>query len=798
MSKITEIITKIPKWLKITLISVAGVLVLSLIGVGISAGVKAAKLNEQLKCEHEYSQGEETKAAQCEEDGVRTFTCKKCDKTKTEPITKLGHKTKIIQGYAATCAEEGRTEGTTCVVCGKEVTMQKPIPALGHNVVIDAGKNATCLESGLMEGQHCKRCNEVLIKQEVVPAKGHNVVTVYGYEATCIETGLTDGTKCANCETVYSKQVMIDALGHKPVTHTGKTATCLEKGWNSYVTCERATCGYTTYEEIPALGHNFSNAICLRCGYQLPEGHECIYTMEEVTQATCEVDGQKVKKCICGKVETETIKAYGHAWNSGIVTQAPLCGVDGERAYTCSNCGVTKTEKINKIEHEFTETRLQNLTCLTDGIVRYDCVNCDYSYTNTTEANGHDNDEGVITIAATCTKAGEKVYACKTCGAITKQTLSKLSHTVVVLEYIAPTCTTMGKTVGSYCSACGGILTEQKDIPSLGHNFGDWIKVSQLTCVTDGVEKRTCTICSKTETSKIEATGHNYTDGACTACDGTMLLTGLAMTSNTSVSSSLSRPRLEFSFTVEKAVADGLSAKEEIGAIIVDLDSFYAVSTNMYVDWVKALNAKQMSYTYKKASIVGTTGTVMTAGISYASMNTKYGAIPCVKTTLDNGEISYQYASNVFGTFSGYARSVSYVVGTELSNNTLNERLGEETLDNATKEKYLSYLDESIDLANGLLAPEYNGNEPTLVLKLNGVEKDPTQTVTMTVGRKYKLTFKSLEGITFQIAGKYDTSMFTITSNGVDTLEITPTKAGTTNVMIGFANQEVLLTLQLQ
>ena len=273
MSKITETIAKLPKWLKITLISVAGVLVLSLVGVGISAGVKAAKLNEQLKCDHEYSKGVDTKAAQCEEDGVRTFTCKKCDKTKTEPITKLGHKTKIIQGYAATCEEEGRTEGTTCVVCGKEVTLQKVIPALGHNIVIDAGKNATCLESGLMEGQHCKRCNEVLIKQEIVPAKGHNVITVYGYAATCIETGLTDGTKCANCETVYSKQVIIDALGHKPVTHTGKTATCLEKGWNSYVTCERSTCGYTTYEEIPALGHNFSNAICLRCSYQLPESH---------------------------------------------------------------------------------------------------------------------------------------------------------------------------------------------------------------------------------------------------------------------------------------------------------------------------------------------------------------------------------------------------------------------------------------------------------------------------------------------------------------------------------------------
>ena len=518
MSKFTEWVSNLPKWAKITIGSIAGT---ALIGGAIAGAVAigdAVKKNEQLKCEHEYGEFVVTKKAVCDVDGVKSRTCAKCDKVDTEAIPMLGHKTKVVEGYAATCTTDGKTDGTVCEVCEKSVTEQKAIPMLGHNIVVDSGKTATCLEAGLTEGQHCKRCNEVLIKQETIPATGHNIITVYGYAATCEEAGITDGTKCANCETVYSEQVIIQALGHKPVTHAGKAATCLEKGWNSYVTCDRATCGYTTYEEIAALGHNFSNAICLRCSYQLPEGHECVYTMEEVTQATCETDGVKTKKCICGETTTEVIKAYGHAWNAGVVTKEPGCGVEGVRTFTCSNCNQTTTEAIAAIEHEFTETQVQELTCTTDGIVRFDCVNCGYYYTNTTESNGHNYDDGLVVLEPTCTQEGGKIYTCMSCGETISRKIAKLAHTVKSTSYVAPTCTTTGKTAGSYCSVCNTVLTAQKDIPALGHSFGAWQTVTELTCTTNGVDKRTCTVCGKTVTSTVEALGHSFENGVCTKC----------------------------------------------------------------------------------------------------------------------------------------------------------------------------------------------------------------------------------------------------------------------------------------
>ena len=379
---------RLPKWAKITVLSVAGAAVIGGVVWGGIAIDKAITLNKQSKCQHEYSEGVVTREAICDVDGVLSFTCPKCEKVKTESIPMLGHKTEVVKGYAADCETDGKTDGTVCTVCEKVVTEQKAIPKLGHNIVVDKGQEAECLTSGLTEGQHCKRCEKVLIKQEVILAKGHNPITVKGYAATCTETGLTNGTKCEYCGEPYVEQTVIDALGHNPIYHAGQAATCLNSGWNTYETCERKGCTYTTYEELSALGHNYVNGICLTCGYELPEGHTHAYTMEEITQPTCEEEGVKIKKCLCGDTQTETIAAKGHAWNLG-ETVDPVCGKEGRKIYNCSNCFETRNESVPALEHEYTEYLIQEISCTQDKIVKYTCVKCGNYYTNTTEANGH-------------------------------------------------------------------------------------------------------------------------------------------------------------------------------------------------------------------------------------------------------------------------------------------------------------------------------------------------------------------------------------------------------------------------
>ena len=70
----------------------------------------------------------------------------------------------------ATCTEAGEKTFT----CGRcEATKTEATPALGHDIVVDTAVPATCTESGLTEGEHCSRC-DYKVEQQVIPALGHS------------------------------------------------------------------------------------------------------------------------------------------------------------------------------------------------------------------------------------------------------------------------------------------------------------------------------------------------------------------------------------------------------------------------------------------------------------------------------------------------------------------------------------------------------------------------------------------------------------------------------------------------
>ena len=155
--------------------------------------------------EHAFGTGIVTKSATCTADGVRTYTCSKCGKTKTETIAALGHnfvdgkctRCGIVQECTthtwndgvettpATCDVAG-VKTYTCTVCG--TTKTETIPALGHNY--DGGActrcgqkdtcshfwrggstvSATCEKDGSYT-ETCLLCKGK--KTTIIPAKGH-------------------------------------------------------------------------------------------------------------------------------------------------------------------------------------------------------------------------------------------------------------------------------------------------------------------------------------------------------------------------------------------------------------------------------------------------------------------------------------------------------------------------------------------------------------------------------------------------------------------------------------------------
>jgi hypothetical protein len=110
------------------------------------------------------------------------------------------------------------------------------------------------------------------------------------------------------------------------------------------------------------------------------------------------------------------VAATGHSWDNGKVTTAATCTEDGVKTYTCTACGETKTEAIDKLGHDYNAV-VTAPTCTAEGYTTHTCSRCRRYYVDeTVVATGHNWDDGVVTKPATTTEAGILTYTCATCG----------------------------------------------------------------------------------------------------------------------------------------------------------------------------------------------------------------------------------------------------------------------------------------------------------------------------------------------------------------------------------------------
>ena len=162
---------------------------------------------------HTWDNGVITTAPTCENAGVKTFTCTRCNETKTEAISATGHTPVQIPEKPATCTEPGHKAGTKCSVCGAVLSGLEEIPAKGHAVVVDPAVEPTCTDPGKTEGKHCSVCNEVIVAQEIIPAIGHKPVIRDAKDPTLTKDGYTGDTYCSVCNELLKKGEVIPKSG---------------------------------------------------------------------------------------------------------------------------------------------------------------------------------------------------------------------------------------------------------------------------------------------------------------------------------------------------------------------------------------------------------------------------------------------------------------------------------------------------------------------------------------------------------------------------------------------------------
>ena len=101
--------------------------------------------------------------------------------------------------------------------------------------------------------------------------------------------------------------------------------------------------------------------------------HTHSYTVSYHEDPTCGGSGWDKYTCSCGDFYERAIPATGeHTWDSGTVTKAATCVTYGLMTYTCSVCGISRTETIPSTEdHDLVEVDSYE-EYVYDGIVSSD------------------------------------------------------------------------------------------------------------------------------------------------------------------------------------------------------------------------------------------------------------------------------------------------------------------------------------------------------------------------------------------------------------------------------------------
>ena len=416
------------------------------------------------RCEHHWDQGEIITEATCTEEGEKKFTCSICGDEKKEKVSATGHQhTEIRNKKEATCKETGYSGDTWCKDCGKKILSGQTI-AKTENHSWDAGKvttKATCTEEG-EKTFTCSICGDK--KTEKISATGHQHTEIRNKkEATCKETGYSGDTWCKDCgKKILSGQTIAKTENHS--WDAGKVttkATCTEEGEKTF-TC--SICGDEKTEKVSATGHqhteirNKKEATCKETGYS--------------GDTWCKDCGKKI---LSGQAIAKT---EDHSWNQGEITKEPTCKEKGEKTFTCSICGNTKTEKVSTTDHQHMEIRNQkNPTCKEAGYSgdTY-CADCGVKISSgktIAKTKNHNWDGGVITTEPTCTERGEKTFTCTICG-----------------------------------------NTDTKKVNATGHSYGAYKVVKEPTNKRKGLKSKTCSVCGKIVYEGIPKTNSSPTDSS--------------------------------------------------------------------------------------------------------------------------------------------------------------------------------------------------------------------------------------------------------------------------------------------
>lgn len=185
-----------------------------------------------------------------------------------------------------------------------------------------------------------------------------------GTVVTAVFTAKEDMTVDHLTSTLELKMVMQNAQGQDVLRASsyGSVIVCREHTWNDGVVTTEATslkagvktytctydgCGAVRMEEIPASGEQPSDEDEDTTAPAPTEAGE------NTNEPNSTEAGEAPSSSTVSSESDPTVvdSATGHTWDEGQVTRAASCDKTGEKTYTCTECGETRTEEITAVGH---------------------------------------------------------------------------------------------------------------------------------------------------------------------------------------------------------------------------------------------------------------------------------------------------------------------------------------------------------------------------------------------------------------------------------------------------------------
>lgn len=467
---------------------------------------------------HTWDTGKVTKAATCTEKGVKTYTCSKCGRTKTEEdIPAKGHAEvlKKTDAIPATCTTGGNDAYWTCPDCGtyfsdeggKNVIEKDSWikEKLGHKYT-DESLRVTWGGDGKSAHIELTCDNGCGTPWEKDVTLNNGITAAVKTPATCTEVGTTTYTaKVTNPTTgkdlTAAKDVQdIPALGHDMTQVAAKAATCTEDGNNEYYVCKRCNNVFkdalgndsTTVEAetIKAPGtHDFGDAWfdsgdghyrkCRRTGCDAKSDPELHTSWSKPHESLVWAPDHKSATATYPACEVCGVKPTKEAIVTIEVTAEPTCTTIGKRTYTAtqkmpdnSTRSTFYYEDIPALGHDYTDDSLKALWT-PDGKIVTVTFTCSRNgkHLHTLKLELEKNDvTAAVKIPATCTEMGTTTYTAKVTNPTTQheftltkdvQDIALLPHTMVKTEDKAATCVAAGNNAYWTCSVCKGVFKDE-------------------------------------------------------------------------------------------------------------------------------------------------------------------------------------------------------------------------------------------------------------------------------------------------------------------------------------------------